>query len=231
MWRILPVVLLVGCATKSSDIPKQSVAPTSPGAVETVGKDADRIDNKVSAAVAVASENAEKPAVVRAELGVASAHLPPPSEGDLAIARQRASKADQKDYKAAEAHGKKLQAQLEANWAKMEADQREAKRISDEKDARIRDAEIKLRKMEEEGARNLWTMAGVGLAVVGALCTAFLGARIGVPIMLTGAFCGSVPFIIDSPYFMYIAGTTLLACAGLGIWWLWDKVRDSVNRR
>jgi hypothetical protein len=40
-----------------------------------------------------------------------------------------------------------------------------------------------------------------------------------------------VPFIIDSPYFEYIAGGTLLAVAGLGLWWLADKVRDSVNEK
>jgi hypothetical protein len=38
-----------------------------------------------------------------------------------------------------------------------------------------------------------------------------------------------VPFIIDSPYFEYIAGATLLIAAGLGLWWLADKVRDSVR--
>jgi len=49
------------------------------------------------------------------------------------------------------------------------------------------------------------------------------------PLLLCGAFCGAVPFIIDSPYFEYVAGGTLLISAGLGLWWLADKVRDSVN--
>jgi hypothetical protein len=61
------------------------------------------------------------------------------------------------------------------------------------------------------------------------LTTAFLGPRIGIPLLLSGAFCGSVPFIIDSPYFEWVAGGTLLAVSGLGLWWLTDKVRDSVN--
>jgi hypothetical protein len=231
MWRILLVVLLVGCATKPKDLPQQPVAPTSPGAVESVGKDIDKVDNRVSAAVAVASENAEKPAVVKAELSVASAHLPPPSEGDLAIARQRASKADQRDYAAAQAHGKKLQAQLEANWAKMEADQKEAKRVSEMKDAKIKELQGEVERVKKDAASQIWTMAGAGLAIIGALACAFASIRIGLPIVLAGAFCGSIPFIIDSPYFMYIAGATLLACSGLGVWWLWDKVRDSVNER
>lgn len=231
MWRILPVVLLVGCATKPKDIPVQPDAPTSLGAVESVGRDLDKVDNKVSASVAVARENAEKPAVVRAELGVASAHLPKPTEGDLAIARQRAAKADQKDYKDAEAYGKRLQAQLEANWAKMESDQRDAKRISAQKDARIKELQDEVERVKKDAASQIWTFAGAGMAIIGGLACAFTSIRIGIPIMVAGAFCGSIPFIIDSPYFMYIAGGTLMACSGLGIWWLWDKVRDAVNRR
>jgi hypothetical protein len=46
---------------------------------------------------------------------------------------------------------------------------------------------------------------------------------------MTGAFAAAVPFIIDSPYFEYIAGVTLVAVCGLGIYWLFDKVRDSVK--
>jgi len=38
-----------------------------------------------------------------------------------------------------------------------------------------------------------------------------------------------VPFIIDSPWFEYAAGATLVISCGLGLWWLADKVRDSVN--
>jgi hypothetical protein len=71
---------------------------------------------------------------------------------------------------------------------------------------------------------------GAGLAVTGALCLAFLGPRIGLPLLLCGAFCGSVPFIIDSPWFEYAAGATLVISCGLGLWWLADRVRDSINK-
>ena len=227
MWRTFPVVLLVGCATKG-DLPKQPDAPVTP-VVQEVGKDLDKMDNRVSAAVAIAKENAEKPAVVRAELGVASSYLPPPSEADLAFARQRAAKADQKDYKAAEEYGKKLLSKINTDWAKMEADQKEAKRVSELKDKRIEELTQEVVRVKKEASNNIWTLTGAGLAVIGGLACAFASLRVGIPILLAGAFCGSVPFIIDSPYFEYIAATTLVACSGLGIWWLFDKVRDSIK--
>ena len=227
MWRTFPVVLLVGCATKG-DLPKQPDAPVTP-VVQEVGKDLDKMDNRVSAAVAIAKENAEKPAVVRAELGVASSYLPAPSEADLAFARQRAAKADQKDYKAAEEYGKKLLSKINTDWAKMEADQKEAKRVSELKDKRIEELTQEVVRVKKEASNNIWTLTGAGLAVIGGLACAFASLRVGIPILLAGAFCGSVPFIIDSPYFEYIAATTLVACSGLGIWWLFDKVRDSIK--
>jgi hypothetical protein len=228
MWRTLPVVLLVGCATKG-DLPKQPDAPVTP-IVQEVGKVQDKADNRVSAAVAVAKENADKPAVVRAELGVASSYLPAPTDGDLAFARQRASKADQKDYKDAEEYGKKLLAKINTDWAKMEKDQAEAKRVSELKDSKIKELTAEVARVKQEASNNIWTLTGAGLAVVGGLACAFASLRVGIPILLAGAFCGSVPFIIDSPYFEYIAGSTLVAVSGLGIYWLFDKVRDSVNK-
>lgn len=230
MWRALPVVLLVGCATKP-DIPKQPEAPTSQTVVENVGKALDKVDGRVAAAVTVAKENADKPEVVKAETGVALSYLPAPSEGDVAFARQRASKNDQKAYRDAEAYGKKLQAEVEAGWKKMEETQREAKRVSDLKDAKIKELTQEVARVKQEASNNIWTLTGAGLAVIGGLTCAFASLRVGIPILLAGAFCGSVPFIIDSPYFEYIAGITLVAISGLGIWWLFDKVRDSVNKQ
>ena len=228
MWRTLPVVLLVGCAT-TSDLPKQPDAPTDGGIVNTVGKQWDTADQKVAASITVARENATKPDVVKAETGVALSYLPPPTEEELALARLRATKADQSDYAAAQAYGNKLLAQIDSNWAKMEADQKEAKRVSDLKDARIKDLNAEVERVKREASENIWTLTGAGLVVIGGLACAFASIRIGIQIILAGAFCGAIPFIIDSPYFAYIAGATLLAASGLGIWWLFDKVRDSVN--
>jgi hypothetical protein len=85
-------------------------------------------------------------------------------------------------------------------------------------------------RIKKDASAQTWTLVGAGLAVVGALTTAFMGPRIGLPLLLCGAFCGSVPFIIDSPFFEYAAGATIVISCGLGLWWLTDRVRDSINK-
>jgi hypothetical protein len=230
MWRALPVVLLVGCATKG-ELPKQPEAPVDGGVIKKVGEDIDIRSNKVAAAVTVVQENADKPHIVKAEAGVALTFLPIPNEGDLAIARARASKADPKEYDAAADFGRKFLEKVKADMAKANADQAEAKRVSDLKDARIKELTAEIEQVKKDASQNIWTITGAALAVMGGLACAFASVRIGIPILLAGAFCGAIPFIIDSPYFAYIAGATLVAAAGLGIWYLWDKVRDAVNKR
>ena len=221
-------VLMAGCSTSSqAPLPKQPDAPTSENIVATVGKEWDKADQKVAAAVSIARENAEKPEVVKAETSVALSYLPAPSPEELALARQRAAKADQKDYAQAVDFGKKLLSKIDADWAKVNADTAEAKRVSSLKDARIKELTAEVEQTKKDAAKNIWTITGAALAVIGAIATAFTGPKIGIPLILCGAFCGAVPFIIDSEYFSYIAGTTLAACAGLGIWFVWDKVRDA----
>ena len=222
---------MAGCATSKAPLPEQPNAPTSEALVTTVGKEWDKADQKVAASVAIARENAEKPEVVKAETSVALSYLPTPSPEELALARQRAAKADQKDYAQAIAFGKNLLATIDTNWAKVEADQKEAKRVSDLKDARIRELTAEVEQTKKDAAKNIWTITGAALAVIGAVATAFTGPKVGIPLILCGAFCGAVPFIIDSEYFGIITGSSLALAAGLGIWWLWDKVRDAVNRR
>lgn len=219
---------MAGCSTSSqAPLPKQPDAPTSETSVATVGKEWDKADQKVAAAVSIARENAEKPEVVKAETSVALSYLPSPSPEELALARQRAAKADQKDYAQAVEFGKKLLSKIDADWAKVNADTAEAKRVSGLKDTRIAALIAEVEQTKKDAAKNIWTITGAALAIIGAIATAFTGPKIGIPLILCGAFCGAVPFIIDSEYFSYIAGTTLTACAGLGIWFVWDKVRDA----
>ena len=230
MRSLLVIALcLTGCSTSRPALPEQPNAPTSEGIVTTVGKQWDKADQKVAASVAIARENAEKPEVVRSETTVALSFLPAPSPEELALARQRAAKADQKDYAQAIAFGKNLLATIDANWAKVEADNREAIRVSQLKDARIVELTAEVECVTREASANLWTMAGVGIAVIGAIATAFTGPKVGIPLLLSGAAIGAFPFVVDSEYFSYIAGGTLALAAGLGIYWLWDRVRDSAN--
>ena len=226
---VIALCCLTGCSTSRPALPEQPNAPTSEGIVTTVGKQWDTADQKVAASVSIARENADRPDIVRSETSVALSFLPPAEPGELALARARAAKADQKDYAQATAFGKNLLATIDKNWAKVEADNREALRVSQLKDARIAELTAEVERVKREASANLWTMAGVGIAVIGAIAMAFTGPKVGIPLLLSGAAIGAFPVIADSEYFSYIVGTTLALAMGLGIYWLWDRVRDSAN--
>ncbi len=223
------VTLLAGCATSPEPLPVQPPGQTSQSVVATVSKQWDTADAKVSAAISIAKENADRPEVVRSETAVALSFLPAPEAGELAIARARAAKADQKDYAAAEAFGKKLLSQIDTSWLRVQADQSEALRVSQLKDARIVELTKAVEQAKKDAASNLWTLAGIAVAVIGAVAMVFTGPRIGGTLLASGAAIGAFPLIVDSEYFSYIAGSTLALAAGLGIYWLWDHVRDSAN--
>ena len=229
---VIALVALAGCKSKPADapLPVQPPAPTKPDAVQTLGKDLDKTDHRVGAALVAIEKNADKPKVVVAESRLAQSYLPPPPEADVAFAVARATKADPIDYAKQMEFGRKLATAVNKAWEKLEADQKEAARVSGLKDARIVELQKEVERVKKDMSSQTWTLVGAGLAVTGALCLAFLGPRIGLPLLLCGAFCGSVPFIIDSPWFEYAAGATLVISCGLGLWWLADRVRDSVNK-
>jgi hypothetical protein len=227
---LLNAFLLAGCSLlnpKAEELPKQPDAPTTASVVQTLGKDLDKTDHRVASALVAIERNADKPKVVVAESRLAQSYLPLPPEADVAFAVARASKQDPIDYAKQMEFGRKLATAVNRAWEKLEADQAEAKRVSGLKDARIKELTAEVEQTKKDAAKNIWTITGAALAVIGAIATAFTGPKIGIPLILCGAFCGAVPFIIDSEYFSYIAGTTLAACAGLGIWFVWDKVRDA----
>jgi hypothetical protein len=229
---VIALAALAGCKSSKpvdAPLPKQPDAPTKPDAVATLGKDLDKTDHRVGAALVAIERNADKPKVVVAESRLAQSYLPPPPEADVAFSMARAAKGSEIDYAKQMEFGRKLATAVNKAWEKLEADQAEAKRVSDLKDGRIKELQAEIERVKKDASAQTWTLVGAGLAVIGALTTAFLGPKIGIPLLLCGAFCGAVPFIIDSPYFEYIAGATLLIAAGLGLWWLADKVRDSVR--
>jgi hypothetical protein len=229
----IAVLALAGCKSGKpldAPLPKQPDAPTKPDAVVTLGKDLDKTDHRVASALVAIEKNADKPKVVVAESRLAQSYLPAPPEADVAFAMARATKADPIDYARQMAFGRQLATAVTKAWERLEADQAEAKSVSGLKDARIVELQAEVERVKKDASAQTWTLVGAGLAVVGALTTAFMGPRIGLPLLLCGAFCGSVPFIIDSPWFEYAAGATLVISCGLGLWWLADKVRDSVNK-
>lgn len=223
---ILPAILLVACATTPE--PDPSPAPGIDDLTK-VGAKIDRSEQLAAAAVTVAVEQADKPGVVKAEGKVALAYLVSPTDADIALARQRASTASPEAYSKQLVEAKQLQDKIESLWAKAEADAVKSK--ADIQALKDRNSELlkEVDRVKQEASQNIWSLTGAALVIGGGLACAFASVRIGVPIIATGLLAGAVPFIIDSEWFGWIVSATLIAGAALAIWWLYDKVRDSVN--
>ena len=233
MRSVFPVIWLIlatGCSTPNTQEPNPTSAPAGVN-LDSVGVGLDQIDSKVAASVAVAREanKAGAPHKVEAELGVASSYLPPAQPGDLAIARLRADKATPEEYAVQRKAAEAKQKDLEAAWLTLETQAKANKAALESKDKKIADMTQEVERVQREASRNIFTLTGAFLVVAGGLACAFASARIGIPILIAGFFAAAVPYIIDSEWFGWLAGFTLLASAGLFIYWLWDRVRDDVN--
>jgi hypothetical protein len=234
LFLVIAALALTGCSLfRKGDalppLPVQPPAPTKPDAVATLGKDLDKTDHRVGAALVAIEKNADKPKVVVAESRLAQSYLPPPPEADVAFAVARATKADPIDYAKQMEFGRKLATAVNKAWEKLEADQKEAARVSGLKDARIVELQAEVERVKAEASKNIWSLLGAGLFAVGALTTTFLGPRLGVPLLACAALAGSVPFIYDSPAFMWVAIGTATIASALSLWWLYDKVSDAVQ--
>jgi len=212
---VIGLLMISGCSLwsgKPSEIPPQPDAPTG-GVMSKLGDEIDKSESRLAAAVQVATEAnaAGKPAVVASELGVAKSYLPPASPGDYAYAKLRADKADPKEYEAAQAAGKRLLAIVDSQWAKMEADQFEAKRVSNLKDARIAD----LTRQLNDSHNLIWTVVAAGLVIVGGLGCAFGMPRVGIWIIITGFTTGIYSQLLNTTWF--IPGACGIAVIALGV--------------
>jgi hypothetical protein len=232
---VIALVALAGCTRKPTlePLPVQPPAPTKPDVVQTLGKDLDKTDHRVASALVAIERNADKPKVVVAESRLAQSYLPAPPPADIAFAEARAAKAGTPqgdvDYAKQMAFGRQLATAVTKAWEKLETQQAEALRVSQLKDARIVELTKEVERVKAEASKNIWSLLGAGLFAVGALTTAFLGPRLGVPLLACAALAGSVPFIYDSPAFMWVAIGTAAIASGLCLWWLWDKVSDAVQ--
>ena len=230
LLAVIASAVLAGCSTLSLDpLPKQPDAPTTKAVVTTLGADLDKTDHRVGAALVAIERNADKPKVVVAESRLAQSYLPAVPENDVSFSMARAAKGDELDYKKQMAYGRTLATAVNKAWEKLESDQAEALRVSNLKDARIVELTKAVEQAKKDAAANMWTLAGIAVAVLGAAAMVFTGPRIGGTLLACGAAIGAFPFIVESEYFSAIAGGTLALAAGLGIYWLWDRVRDSAN--
>jgi hypothetical protein len=233
---VIALLALTGCSlfrkpATLEPLPVQPPAPTKPDVVQSLGKDLDKTDHRVASALVAIERNADKPKVVVAESRLAQSYLPQPPEQDVQFAMARATKADPVDYAKQMAFGRQLATAVTKAWEKLETQQAEALRVSQLKDARIVELTKEVEAVRKEASRNIWTMAGVGLAVLGAVTTAFAGPRIGLPLLACGAAMGAFPFVVESPHFDLIVTITLGCGAALLIWLAWDFIRDRVNAK
>ena len=235
---VIAALALTGCSLfRKGDalppLPVQPPAPTKPDNVATLGKDLDKADHRVASALVAIERNADKPKVVVAESRLAQSYLPAPPQGDVEFALARAGRAGTPqgdiDYAKQMEFGRKLATAVNKAWDRLESDQKEAARVSQLKDARIVELTKEVERVKAEASKNIWSLLGAGLFAVGALTTAFLGPRLGVPLLACAALAGSVPFIYDSPAFMWLAIGTATIASGLSLWWLYDKVSDAVQ--
>jgi len=209
MRLILVSILFSACAT-SPDTDGTGTATPPADNFAKVGAQIDKADARVAAAVTVALENADKPAVVKAETGVALSYLPPPTPDALAYARNRVTRANAEEYKLAEDAGRKLLAVIDANWNKAEQDAAKNKAALDAANRQITALKAEVESVRTEGVRNAFAVAA-GVCFLAALAMALLGQyiRAGVAFAV-GAGVGGLPFLFSSPYFLPSVGGLVL---------------------
>jgi hypothetical protein len=211
-------LLLAGCST-APPVPEPVPAQ---GTLDVVGKKEDKLESRTAAAVSVAKTNADQPAIVRAELTVAEAGLPKPSAEDLAYAQARALKADPKAYESSVANSAKAKADIDAMWAKLEAEQKQNAEAMSKMVGEIDTLKKQVDEAKKEGQRNLYAMVAAGMMVLGGFAIAFGRVMIGAGLLVSGVCIGAVPFLLDSPWFLPSVGGLFLVGLILAGWHLYS---------
>lgn len=216
---VIALFALTGCPTTSPDTSGTGTATPPPDSFAKVGDQIDKSDQRVAAAITVAKENADKPAVVKAETAVALAYLPAPSPDSLAYARNRATRANPDDYRRAEDAGRKLLAVIDANWAKSEADAAKNKAALDTANCEITRLKAEVAQAKKDIVT--YACAGIGgLLAIGAVVLLWLRQIVGAIACAIGA--GSLlsfPALVDTPWFLpSLAGVGAVCVLGVGVY-------------
>jgi len=85
-------------------------------------------------------------------------------------------------------------------------------------------------KIGKENDTKLYTYTGIGLFVVGSIlfATGILRSA-GFKLIGCGAVAGAIPYLIQFTYFYYILSIAGAIVAGMLIWHLWWKIRETEN--
>lgn len=228
---ILLVGFLCGC---SSSKPQASTPDPAPQAgaqpTQSFGQKQDKADQKVSASITAAREAIPtNPAGADKELQVAQSYLPTPAPEEVALSRQRISRNDNKEHLEAIAKGKKLAADLEDLWGKMEAQQAKSTKDIAELKRQLDDRQIALEQARKDKASTMLSLVGAGILAVGTLLMAF-GHFVGISkfnavmVILCGIATVSLPWVFDSSFFPWVVGVTLAVLAIEVAVVLWKKM-------
>ena len=230
---LLALLAATGCSTDETGGKPPAEVPT-PISLNTLGSEIDQGVSRVASSFTVMIENSDKPKVVKNEGAVALALLPKPESDDLAAARARVTAGDDKVYEVEVANSKAWLSKVEADWnaavqqSKKNADDLvQARNDLTKSNQQITELKAQLDKAD----RNLWTMAGVGLFVVGVLAGSIFGWRIGGSILACAPLAAAIPVIITSEYFAWIIGVAIGIAACLLLWRLFDYIKDKNNEQ
>ena len=159
--------------------------------------------------------------VASAELDLAQTYLPRPSETDLAYAQARALKADPAAYAKSKAVADAHQRQLDDLWGKVEAEKQKAK---DQLEAK----EKELESARKEKQTTLLSLVGAGLITLGTLGLLFGLNRINAVVVIAiGAGVAALPWLFDSPAFIWIAGGAAVLGTLEVLWLIYKKLKPS----
>jgi hypothetical protein len=218
---VIALLALTAC-TPDQDTHGTGTPSTDPAELAKLGTQIDKSDQRVAASIAVAQENADKPAVVKAELGVAAAYLPRPDAAHMDYVRNRVARNNSEEYKRAEEAGKKLLAVIDANFAKAEQDAAKNKAALDNANKQITQLKAEVEQAKTEGIRNAFAV-GAGVCFLAALAMGLLGQYLRASVaFLVGAGIGGLPYLFASPYFLPGVGGLVLLVVAL----VWFHLRN-----
>lgn len=201
---------LSGCAWFSEPLPEPATDNGLAGAETNYDRIADKIDSRVAAAITVAKDNAKDEKTVTGELAIAQAMLDAPKPDDLAWAKARAEKGDDKFYAEQLLQARQLAAaMIEANKRYEE----EKARKDAEYKAGIKKAEMMLAAAEKSKINSWFLIGGGALTFIGVILvvvgTLPILKKLGASFLILGAAIGSVPFISEEPWFKKAIGWTI----------------------
>ena len=221
---IISSLLLSGCFLWRSPAPEvPAEVTTKAGKVDAYADKNDLIMSRAASSVIVARSALDQglTSVASAELDLAQTYLPRPSETDLAYAQARALKADPAAYAKSKAVADAHQRQLDDLWSKVEAEKQKAK---DQLEAK----EKELESARKEKQTTLLSLVGAGLITLGTLGLLFGLNRINAVVVIAiGAGVAALPWFLDSPAFIYIAGGAAVLGALEVLWLLYKKLKPS----